>query len=393
MKKLFNIAVVAIFCAVIFTVPVLTKLEDYSGYSFAENRNLAAAPVLTADELLSGRYTQNWETYFADHIWKRDSFLTYYTKLNAFVLKKPVINDVVMGDNVLLPFNPFYAGDYDYHEQAQSMAADLSRLDALVAGYGGQFVYIGVPEQMSMLRELYPDYLNNDDARLTQIETEFFAALDDNGIAYINMRDEFLRAEDYAQFYSQTDHHYKLFGAFYTYRALINSLNDGYSANLPSVAEADIEFARLDNPFFGSRNRKLYKVYNSGEALYYYTAQNPVPFERQDNGEAVENRVFTLPVDSAEPVTYGLYMDGDIGETIIRTNREELPNALIFGDSFTNPFETFLYNSFNETVSIDLRHYDELTILEYIDAYKPDYVFCMRDDTAYLSTDGNGRID
>jgi len=77
-------------------------------------------------------------------------------------------------------------------------------------------------------------------------------------------------------------------------------------------------------------------------------------------------------------------MGGDIGETIIQTNRPDLPNILIFGDSFTNALESLLWTNFNETRSLDFRYFTEKTLLEYIDDFHPDIVICMRDEMKYL---------
>ena len=51
-----------------------------------------------------------------------------------------------------------------------------------------------------------------------------------------------------------------------------------------------------------------------------------------------------------------------------------------------------LYASFNEMRSIDLRHYTEKTLREYIADYRPDVVICIRDETTYFSADGNGDL-
>ena len=91
------------------------------------------------------------------------------------------------------------------------------------------------------------------------------------------------------------------------------------------------------------------------------------------------------------PTTYNLYMGGDFGETILETNRPELPDVLIFGDSFTNPLETLFYTGFDETRSLDLR-YNDVSLLDYVAEHRPDVVLCVRDDTSYLSAEGNGRI-
>ena len=87
---------------------------------------------------------------------------------------------------------------------------------------------------------------------------------------------------------------------------------------------------------------------------------------------------------------YDLYMCGDRAETVIKTNRPQLPDVLIYGDSFTNALECLAYYSFDEMRSIDLRHYDKMSLADYIEEYKPDYVICIRDYEALIKTEGNG---
>ena len=100
--------------------------------------------------------------------------------------------------------------------------------------------------------------------------------------------------------------------------------------------------------------------------------------------------VYDLPATEDEALTYGLYMGGDIAETCIRTDRPSLPTALIFGDSFTNPVECLAYYSFNELRSVDLRHYTVQSLSDYIAAYQPDVVLCVRDYQSLLLREFNG---
>ena len=402
-KNIFNILVIIGFILVVFLIPVLTKLEPHGEYSIFENRKLAEPPVysdkgkegneLTWDIAL-GKYMSSWDTYFSDHIFQRDKFLKLKNMIDINFLKRPVVNDVVIQKEILVPFNN-YAVDTSYVEKrAKTIADRLAVLNEFVNSYGGKFIYIGVPEQYSMFRDIYPKYLNNNDELLSLIESCFFSELEARGIDSINMRTEFYKTDDYTYYYAKTDHHYNLMGAFLTYQILINKINNNLNAKIPMLTDDDIEFVKLNNPFYGSRNRKLYNRYDSNDKLYYYIEKNPIEFRRENNGIWVPPLVFNLPEENDEttPVTYNIYMSGDIAETIIQTKRDNLPNALLFGDSFTNPFETFLFQSFNETRSLDLRHYTKTTILNYIEEVKPDYVFCMRDDTAYLSLSGNGDI-
>ena len=65
---------------------------------------------------------------------------------------------------------------------------------------------------------------------------------------------------------------------------------------------------------------------------------------------------------------------------------------LIFGDSFSNALETLLYTSFDETRILDLRHYKEKSLKDYITDYQPDIVLCVMNDTFYYTATGNGAV-
>ena len=85
-------------------------------------------------------------------------------------------------------------------------------------------------------------------------------------------------------------------------------------------------------------------------------------------------------------------MGGDIGETILQTNRPSLKTALIVGDSFTNALETLLWTGFDETRSLDYRHYKGESLIDYVQTYQPDVVLIVRDESLYLSLEGNGAV-
>ena len=83
-------------------------------------------------------------------------------------------------------------------------------------------------------------------------------------------------------------------------------------------------------------------------------------------------------------------MGGDVGETVIDTDRPELPSLLLWGDSYSNAMETLLWASFDEARYLDYRYFDGASLSEYIERYKPDVVACIRDDLSILNSDGNG---
>ncbi len=345
--RFFQFLTAALFLAVIFAVPVLTKLEDNAELSQFEYRELSKPPVIaSAATLFDPAYYAQWETYFSDHIWQRENLLTFYTHLNMNILKRPVVNGEIIQEDLLLPFIRYgqsenLENDMLFH--AGRMSDKLQMVNDTVKSYGGSFIYILVPEQYSFFRDRFPSYLNNRAEQLGYMEDFLLADLLEKGVDCISMRQEFNGNDS---FYSRTDHHFSFKGAYFTYQTLLGKLNTEGSVELPVLEEDEIEFVTVENPFYGSRNRKLYNLYPSDEKLTYYIENTPLPFRRTDNEWRYDYPLFNIPEDAEEPVTFGMYMGGDVKETVIQTDRPELPNALIFGDSFTNPVETFLSGRF-----------------------------------------------
>ncbi len=394
MKRSGETALVILFMFILFAVPVLMKFEKNTAYSTYENRTLAQVPVLSGKALISGDYFQDWDDYLSDHIVGRNELLRVYADLNSNILHKPVVNDVVILKDRLLQYNGYYTEDTAaISARIADMAQAVSGLNEHVSDSGGQFFYVGVPEQYSIFRGQYPAYLNSREKMLDFIETGFFGTLREKGVKYLDMRGEFLKEDDFAQYYSNIDHHYTYSGAFKTCQSIIRRVSQQTNFTLEAPKREDFDFIELPNPFYGSRNRKLCNVYASDEKLWIANPKTPVAFTRTDNGKAVDASLFALPQNDTDYVTYSVYMGGDVGETVIDTGRDALPNLLLFGDSFTNPLETIIYRSFNQTRVLDLRHYDEQSLYEYIDKYRPDVVVCLRDDTNYLTKEGNGTFE
>ncbi len=391
MKKIYDKVIVLIFCIIIFIVPIFTIVpkvmdkENIVGYSFFENRTMTEPPTLTTETLFNGEYFTQLSKCFNDQMWKRDYFIEKYTDFTLKVLKRPVVNNVIVQGELLLPFHYYYENQFT--TDTKKAEEGLKRLSDSATRAGSKLIFVGIPEQSSMFRDKYPSGLNNNSDYINQSRDAYFEILRDNNIEILDMGEVF-KGLSYEDYYSLTDHHFNLKGAYATY----NSMVDMVTENVPRLLESDVVFGEFGNTFYGSRNRKIYNAIDSDEKLLYYQTKKQINYTRENNGAMGQTRVITVPETPETPVTYDAYMGGDMGETIIRTDRADLPNVLIFGDSFTNPIESFLYYSFNEMRSIDLRHYHEMTITEYIEKYKPDYVFYVRDDLSYFLDNENGDL-
>ena len=305
-----------------------------------------------------------------------------------------MVNDIVVTDDALLEqlYTMPDTAD-DIARKAADVTADNAALRDQIEAYGGHYCYIAVPCQYAYYEDEYPSYLENRSAYTAAELAALNSAMDAQGITHVDMGPVFDSLGHLPAFSSKVDNHYGLLGAYETYRAAVQALNDAYGLALSFPEEgADVTFSALPNPYMGSRTRKLLGLRGNEEKLLTAAFREDISFTRFDNGGEVAATVYALPATDTEPLTYELYMGGDIAETVIRTERPSLPNVLIFGDSFTNPVESLAYYSFDELRSVDLRHYTAQSLSDYIAAYKPDVVLCIRDYQSLLSREYNGNL-
>ena len=394
MKRICEWAMALLFSGVLLVLMAATILLPKNRYSYYENRNLSAFPEITAESVLSGQVFDDLETLFCDYAAWRTPALKAVTWADLNVFHRPVVNDIVVTDDALLEqlYTMPDTAD-DIARKAADVAADNAALRDQIEASGGHYCYIAVPCQYAYYEDEYPSYLENRSAYTAAELAALNSAMDAQGITHVDMGPIFDSLGHLPAFSSKVDNHYGLRGAYETYRAAVQALNDAYGLALSFPEEgADVTFSALPNPYMGSRTRKLLGLRGNDEKLLTAAFREDIPFTRFDNGGEVAATVYALPATDTEPLTYGLYMGGDIAETVLRTDRPELPSVLIFGDSFTNPVESLAYYSFDELRSIDLRHDTAQSLSDHIATYKPDVVLCIRDYQSLLSREYNGNL-
>ena len=397
MKRTAQIFFVTCFCLFLLGVGVLTALLPKESGSFYENRSLAAFPEATAENILSGDFFTDLETYLTDHVPLRSYLLKGATLVRLDLLHQDVVSEVIDGDEVLLGFHGYSRWDTGYLlPSAQEAARAILPWQEAAASYGGQVYYLGVPEQYSYFQDRYPSYMEDRAWLYPPTEEAMETALGEAQIPFLSLYNAY-RAEGCPEdYYFATDHHYTITGALKAAQVLLEGVNEGEGWDLYIPQEEDLTFTELPNPFLGSRNRKLYALRYLDDRLTTAVYTDPVPFTRSDNGAPSAPSLLVLPETEDEVITYSVFMGGDIGETVLSTDREDLPTALLIGESYTNALETLLYASFDELHTIDPRSFEGESggadvigdITGYIEALQPDVVIVMRDNSAYLKAVG-----
>ena len=369
----------------------VTLVRPKSGWSYYENRNLARPAELSVETVLDGTFPASVEPVLQDYAAGRNTLMKLSAWADLHLFHRPVVNEVVPSEGMLLGFNAYETPDPAViSNQAQTMAGQLAQLRDVVEGYGGHFYYVAVPGQYTYFSDAYPNFLNNREAYTALEIPAFTQAMEEQGVNLLDMGPVLDQLGKPKEYYSLADYHYQFEGAYVTYRTILEEINRDLGLDLTILDGDSLTVETLPNPYLGSRGRKIFGLENCGEYLTIGLPKNPIPFTRADNGAETAAAVYAMPATDTENVLYSLYMGGDVGETVIETNRPGLPSILIYGDSFTNPVECLAYYSFDEMRSIDLRHYKDMTLADYIQAYQPDIVVGIRDYEALLSSDYNG---
>ena len=391
-KTLSDILLILLFCIFLLCMVSGLYLTKDADTSFYENRSLAKPPQITFESLWDGSFGNKLESFLSDHTTERDSIMKYKAKADIYLLHRPVVNDIVIGDSILLPFNSYEPADrQDVLRRLSLFTEDIKNINSEVESYGGEFIFVTLPSQNLYYSGKYPSYLSNGtDIILNTVMPAFKKAVSEAGVNYIDMYDvtKSLRMPDYMS--SKTDHHYSLKGAVMTWRNVVDAVNANSNIKMDFPTDGEIEYTEYPNPYLGSRNRKIIGQKYNDEKLLKANFKNDVPFERFNDGKKSVPVLYIEPENDTVPVSYPLYMGGDFGNTVIKTHRDSLPNVLIYGASFTNAIETVAYISCNEMHSVDMRHYGDMSLLDYVKKNKPDVVVGVFDwsNISDLNDDG-----
>ena len=388
---------ISIVCTVLFAVLLMAGgvrllTEEKQTFSYFENRNLAQMPERTQETVADGSYFSNIELFLKEHAPLRDEVLVGKTKVDLELLKRPLVNDVVIGEDLLLPYNKYQVLDQaDIEQKAEVIAQNLQAHSEQARAYGGEFYYVAVPCQYACLEEEYPWYMNNRKEYTDISSKALFDRLDEKKVRYIDMLQWYEEAGKPLSFTSTVDNHYGIEGAYDVYCELMKQINRDTGRDLEILEEGEYTLEELPHPYLGSRSRKIFGLWDSDEKLSVIKPKEEIPFRLFNYGGEVNNpSVYQIPQDINQEILYGIYMGGDISRTEIHTDREDLPSIFIYGDSFTNPVECLLWYGFDTMYSRDFRH-DSATPEEIIREYQPEIVVCIRDYEALLAPGGNGQ--
>ncbi len=353
--KYIKISFIAIFICAISAFFILT-IDNHKEVSELEKRTLQTFPEFSIEKLASEEYYNDLTAAFSDQLEFRDILVKGY-----YIFQFQRYNgDVVIGENDEL-YAAYQRVDEDYYEDLRTNAGYANEVAAEVIDAGADFTFLSIPRKDAIETENLPDsYISSEESYLKAVDILDEVLSDD--IQFIDAYDVF-KANDDVRAYYTTDHHITPRAAFMLYHEVLKACG---MPDYQVEEHYDVEKTIIN----GSFNNQIGQSVKSKPEELSMVPHEETAYERSEDGEKSSLAVF-----QSRNTYEDSYMEGDHAYTVIDTDRDNLPNIMYVGSSFTNIMEAVTIRDFNLMVSIDYRHNETGTsIAEYVKKHDIDHV-------------------
>lgn len=341
-----KLALVMVFCLMLFGCSLATLCLPDKEISVAENRELQQKPKFTKKGFLKGKFQSRYETYLSDQFWLRDGWVSLAVGMQSLLGRKD-INGVYLGKDGYLLEKPDVADSDD--GQVQENIRYLARfLNEMGDEYGGKHVScMMVPSKAGAV----PDYLPD------------FATVSGSGQVIESLRGQLanpkmvLDLSDVMQkhqkeyIYYRTDHHWTTLGAYYAYTAWAGMMGQ-VSAHPLEYYGRETVFA----DFYGTTYNKVPLRVGADRVELFHTAGEDGIWIEMDDGEQVSDSMY-FPAEAARGFNrYNVFFSKNTFKVEVNTKAGTGKTLLLVKDSFANCFVPFLTEDYDRIVMIDYRY-------------------------------------
>ena len=382
-----------------------TLVTPEVGFSENENRYLQAAPKLTMDHVLNGRFETQAEDYLNDQIIGRSLWVRAMAMTEAALGVGDINGVYLAADGRVVKRVTEADFDWDRYrknlkqvaELAESREASGGRLYAMLVPTAAYVYQNDLPAHATRFDEdrAFADAADALGDRLIDLRAAMQAAVRDGSAAR--------ESADGGVFF-RTDHHWSGYGAYLGYAeflqaraALSNPLRADGDEESPTASggvmiPAAAPYAKLaptvlSDDFYGTLYSKVLLTTLTKDSVETPGAALTAKYQVRLNGETYDSLYFNEYLHKKDK--YAVYFGGnydkvdiEIGETTGQTAQtaSSKGSLLILKDSFANSFVPYLLGDYSRITMIDSRYYrgsvtelaedyDEVLILYGIDNF------------------------
>lgn len=339
-----------------------------SGYSQAERRRLASFPSCSLEQILSGRFMSDFETYGMDHFPFRDSFRSLKAVASRFVFGRKDNHGIYLWDG--------YLAAVEYPRREESLDRAVERFRYIYEKY--------LTEENRVFLSMIPDkncFLAKESGHLSIDYEKFEEDLQEKaGFAdYISISD-LLERDDYYR----TDTHWRQERILDVAGRLLGEMNGGGTTETEMTEGGDSQKGDwpLEDFEVHTAEGDFYGVYAGQAAL-------PVKPEKLQylTGKSIDGcSVYDwqnqrqIPVYDKDAAAgrdpYEMFLSGSLSLlTIDNPNASSDRKLVIFRDSFGSSIAPLLIEGYRQITLVDIRYIHPDLLERYVDFAGCDVLF------------------
>ncbi|MBE6990493.1 MAG: hypothetical protein E7426_07090 [Ruminococcaceae bacterium] len=319
---------------ILLGLSVVSLLLPDRDFSDNENRYLQQSPELTAQRVLSGRFTEEAEKYESDQIALRDMWMGAASTLQRLAGKQD-IGGVYLGRDGYY-FARLTEDEFDQSQYEKNLRAVCDFFDAH-PDIDGRILL--APSPAAVLAELLPADAPMYDAAPRHDQLAETVGEDRT----IDVR-EVLSA--LSEPYYRTDHHWTTAGAQAAYNVWCGATGHEVRSRISKA---------VSTTFRGTLYSKVLLPDSACDTIYL--PQN-VTIRSMDCDGTVTDSLYDMD-KLQEKDQYAVFMGGNWARVTIETGTENGRHLLLVKDSFANSFVPFLVEDYETITLLDLRYFND----------------------------------
>lgn len=359
------------FCAFLGIMAVLFLVLPKQEMSETEKRNLEKTPEFSWENLSSGKFGEDIESYMADHVPGRDFFVGVhsYTEL---LTGRQVTKDIYLAEGDRLVERPL-----EWNEQTEK---NIKAVNDLSVALGQPVDLMIVPSGGWAVRDsitgLSDEYLDD------QLIEKLYG-LAGEGVASRDLVSVFGSYEYPEQLYYRTDHHWTSLGAYTAYKAYMEMLGQPYAA------QEDFTVQTVEN-FKGTTHSRAALWLIDGEPLEMWTGSENITVRFGKSEETYDKVFFENRLQELDK--YTVFLDGN--HDLVTLENPDAPvdeTILVIRDSYSNCLGPFLAQTYKKVVLVDLRYYSD-AVVDYCTLNRVDRVVVLYSLSNFMTDTNFGRL-
>ncbi|MGN0715006.1 MAG: DHHW family protein [Anaerovoracaceae bacterium] len=336
-----NLILISVSAVLLLALSIGTLVTPDVDFSPNENRYLQKTPKLSAENILSGQFSEDAESYLSDQIIGRESWVRLKGMTEASLGVRDMNGIYLCRDGRAV--ERITEEDFDWNQYVRN----LNQLAQVRDDAGIPMDVLIVPSAASIYEDTLPEHALRFDE-----EKAFEKAEAILGDSLVDLRQTLKEGALEDGVFFKSDHHWTNFGAFLGYKAWLSHLGVDVSPLTYDMTEPEL----LSDDFHGTLYSKvLLNTLGTDTILapaYSRRAECTVEIE----GERYDSIYFDQKLEEKDK--YAVYFGGNYDRVDI-TCMEGDGAVLMIKDSFANSFVPYLMGDYEHITMVDPRYFRE----------------------------------